>query len=459
MKYLKKLNEVVGNYDEFISEQLLLESLLLESNIVYSPRMRMALQKIKTDPIADGLLGIENKDIETPSNYFDIMMDKNDTVTFTPDKKAKEILGNTEELVTYIGKKGGFLTHNMVENAELFKDLGYEPDGEKPYKPENSKEIGKIISKAVSKITGKVFCYVEFKGGKGVFNQTVLAPVGEDKTKLVWTKNRQEIKIGRIARILLMNANQGKDVPVRDVELFVNSFKAVVDVLNDKFALFERVSGEEIGYWYHNRNYLKCQSSLGSSCQAPGRLDWLEIYTKNPDTVNLLISKAENDPTKITGRALLWRLDEPTGGIYMDYVYSMSEAIGNLFNEYAKENGWITFNDRRGQLFTHIKPIKYAGWPSIDTMRNWDPKTGKVSSAHFTDSVGMTWGPNNKPSGYYNPLDNGPMSYEEYYKKLFPHAVEEPAVEPEVPKLTPEKDEKIKRGPGRPRKIKEEEKE
>lgn len=454
MKYIKKMNEVVGSYDEFISERLLLESLLLESNIVYSPRMRLALGRIKGDKIADSLMGIENKDVDTPSNYFDIMLDKNDSVTFTPDRKAKEILGNSEELVTYAGKKGGFLTHNIEENGEIFKELGYEPEGEKPYKPEDRKEVGRIISKAVSKVTGKVFCYVEFKGGKGVFNQTVLAPVGEDKIKLVWTKNRQEIKVGRIARILLKNANPTANIVDRDIELFVNAFKAVVDILNDKFALFERVSGEEIAYWYHNRNYYKVQGSLGSSCQAPGRLDWLEIYTKNPETVNLLILHAEEDPSKISGRALLWKLDSPAGQTYMDYVYSIKDSDYNLFKEYAKENGWITFYDRKGVMETHIKPIKYTGWPSIDTMRYWDPKTGKVSNNGFPGGVGMNWTNGvPKPKDYFNPLDNAAMSYEAYYKKLHPTAVEEPVVVEEKPKVVehPISEEKPKRG--RPKKI------
>ena len=139
------MNKLI-KYTDFI-----FESLILESNVVYSEKLKRALSKMD-DPIAKTLLGIENKDLDVQSNYFDIPMDKNDTVTFIPDRRAQEILGDKKELVTYKGKKGGWLTHNMEQNGELFAELGYEPKQEEVFNPGNE-EIGEVVSKVTSKVS------------------------------------------------------------------------------------------------------------------------------------------------------------------------------------------------------------------------------------------------------------------------------------------------------------------
>ena len=66
-------------------------------------------------------------------------------------KRAFKILKDTVEEVFYIGNKGGFLTHNMKENGDIFNELGYIPVGEKAYLPEPYKEVGTVIKKTISK--------------------------------------------------------------------------------------------------------------------------------------------------------------------------------------------------------------------------------------------------------------------------------------------------------------------
>ena len=76
---------MLKKYLEFINESM---ELILESDIVYSDKFRLALSKIE-NPLSKTLLGIENKDLDVRSNYFDILMDKNDTVSFIPDRRAQ----------------------------------------------------------------------------------------------------------------------------------------------------------------------------------------------------------------------------------------------------------------------------------------------------------------------------------------------------------------------------------
>ena len=57
--------KLVLEYKEFISEKLLLESLIIESNVIYSTKFKNILSKMKDNRIAKSLLEIENPKIPT----------------------------------------------------------------------------------------------------------------------------------------------------------------------------------------------------------------------------------------------------------------------------------------------------------------------------------------------------------------------------------------------------------
>jgi hypothetical protein len=69
----------------------------------------------------------------------------------------------------------------------------------------------------------------------------------------------------------------------------------------------------------------------------------LPLYTNNPNKIKLLYILNPNG--KLLGRALLWKLDEPTGKIYMDRVYSTEDYIEKLFYDYAKKKNFLTKNE------------------------------------------------------------------------------------------------------------------
>ena len=148
---------MIKKYLEFINEEL---EILLESNIAYSDNFKKVLSKIDS-PLSKTLLDLENKDFNTASNYFDMLLTKNDTITFIPDRKAQEILGDTKEMVRYIGQGGGFLRH-VESNAKLFTKLGYEPKEKEPYHA-NAADIGEVTAKVTSDQTGKTYAWVKFK--------------------------------------------------------------------------------------------------------------------------------------------------------------------------------------------------------------------------------------------------------------------------------------------------------
>ena len=211
---------MIKKYSEFIKENL---EFLLESDVIFSEKFKKAISKID-HPIAKSILDIENKDLTVQANYLDIEFSKNDTITFTPDRKAKEILSDSKEVVRFIGSGGVWLKH-VDSNVQLFEQLGYSfEEGSKPYEPE-SRDLGEIIAKVTSEKSGKIYAWVKFKDqsgndvGEGVYNVQKIRVVDE-RVRKIWSSNRQEIKIGRAMRALLKAA----DIKFidKDFEQFVN---------------------------------------------------------------------------------------------------------------------------------------------------------------------------------------------------------------------------------------------
>jgi hypothetical protein len=140
---------MIKKYSDFLNENL---EFIIESNVVYSDNFRKAMAKIDS-PVAKAILGAENNDLTVQANYLDIEFSKNDTITFTPDRKAQEILGDTKEVVRFTGSGGGWLKHKD-SNSKLFEQLGYTyEEGSEPYKP-NSRDLGEVVAKVTSETSG-----------------------------------------------------------------------------------------------------------------------------------------------------------------------------------------------------------------------------------------------------------------------------------------------------------------
>ncbi len=380
---------MIKNYLDFINESL---ELILESDVVYSDNFRKIVSKIQS-PVAKKLLDIENKDLPVRSNFFDIIPAKNDTISFMADRRAQDILGSENLKVRYSGS-GGWLRHKET-NQEIFDKLGYTPVGE-PYEPVSS-AIGDIIAQTVSETSGNTYCWVKFKNregedlGQGVYNKQKLVNF-DDRMEKIWGKGRQEIGVGRGIRALLLTT--GDKFLDKDIEEFVNLYKAAIDKFNDKFSYFEVVKDDDIAHWYHKNNYFTNSGSLGNSCMASAPPSWLEIYTNNPDQVSLIIYKSPEDTEKIIGRALLWTLED--GKKYVDRIYTVNDSDVQLFRDYAKENGWYTkyhnSSTTNSQAFapdgsvTNLKlQVKlsqkdYDHFPYLDTLKYFTPGSGILNN-------------------------------------------------------------------------------
>lgn len=389
---------MLKRYLEFINESF---ELILESDVIYSDKFRLALSKIDSD-ISKSLLGIENKDLTVRSNYFDIVNDRNDSVSFIPDARAQRILGEEKETVQFIGRGGGWLTFNKndegeYKNRKLFDELGFTP-GEELVQPGDD-EIGEVLKKVVSEKSGKTYAWVKFPSTELVINVDKLRSVDERLNK-VWNTNRQQIRIGRAIRALL----KAGDVEFvdKDVETFVNQYKAVIDKFNDKFSYFEEVKGDDISHWYDEEHYYSGRGTLGSSCMACAPSSFFDIYVSNPDVCSLVILKSQDNDKQLTGRALLWKTTDDK--MFMDRIYTNNDSDIELFKEYAKENGWYVkrYNgssagnyviapsgeiEQWPKLEVSIKTGSYDNYPYLDTLKYLYRSKGILSTRNGAGSV------------------------------------------------------------------------
>ncbi len=378
---------MIKKYSNFIGESL---EFLLESDVVYSDTLRKVLNSID-NPISKTLLGIENSDLPVRSNYFDIVKDKNDTLSFLADRRAQEILKDkeTKELVNFRGD-GGWLTHNIKENGSLFDALGYTPVDTEPYKPQST-DIGEVMKKVTSPTSGKTYAWVKFPNGEGVYNVQKLRPANDTAAQL-WGRGRQEMGVGRAMRALLLTTG-GKFLD-KDIESFVNLYKSAIDKLNDKFSHFEVVRGEMIAHWYDSSNYVKGGGTLNSSCMSNVDEDYFDIYVSNPERIGLVIYKNPEDDTKILGRSLLWKTNDDK--MFMDRIYTLNDSDVQLFRQYAKESGWYSKSSNgsssqgdciapdgsnvRLDLIVNIKKGYYEKYPYLDTLKFWSPGVGIINN-------------------------------------------------------------------------------
>lgn len=336
-------------YNDYITEKVAYE-LLLESKVVFSKKFVNLLNKMKSNKVASELLGIYSKDIKVSHNYIDIT-DAKDAVSFTPDRKAQEILKDKPQLWEVIDSER-YLTHSGG-NDKLFAQLGYEkPDGE-PWAP-GEKTIGTILGETVSKSSGKIYVIFEEydtdEPRKTVLNREALEETDSSENSKIWSTSRNSIKVGRLVRAIL-KASKIEFVD-KDLEEFTNTYKATFDFAQDVLKQFDIVKGEDISYWYDNSNedrYVDGGGVLNSSCMAESPNSFFDMYCNNTKEIQMVVLYGDDGEIKdgkfvsdrIKGRALLWKATiDGSEGTFMDRIYTTNDSDVELFKQYAEKNNW-----------------------------------------------------------------------------------------------------------------------
>jgi len=249
-----------------------------------------------------------------------------------------------------------------------------------------------------------------------------------------WNKARNPVKVGKIVNIL----SPGKWTP-GDIEKFTDKFKAVQK--GETSMVIKVVEGDEIAFWYDEKNYLNKDSSLGSSCMRYERCkNYFDIYTKNPEVCKMvcLLDEDENNQPKLRARALLWKIDSikswkgnPKFEWFMDRQYAISDADVEYLREWAIKEGYaykssnsfggftgVTFNEENFKInmTVQLKDERYRFFPYVDTFRRFNPDEAKLYNDEDKDCEG-DWLLNNT-SGGYEEITGG--VYSEWYGETIP---------------------------------------
>lgn len=247
----------------------------------------------------------------------------------------------------------------------------------------------------------------------------------------MYSKYRSVTTIGRLINKLFPKEFEVSGHPGKDIQSFTDQFKSNRDVKN-----LELVNGSDIVDYYHYQNYVdgeEAGGTLGNSCMRHDECgSYIQFYADNPSIVSLLILKDSHETNKIRGRALVWKLSNPSGRTFMDRIYTIDAYDEELFKAYAKERGWLhkyrqnssdseiivdTTNGTEGYITMDIFNVRESStdeYPYLDTLKYYYPDNSILSSS---DDDGTPMWTLEDTDGSYSE-ENG--VYVEYYDRYYP---------------------------------------
>ena len=369
---------MIIKYNSFILEKVIYD-LVLESKLVLSKKLINLLKKIKEDKVADAILNLYGEDInDIKHNYLDLS-DKKDKIMFTQDKKIQDFLKDNKQIWEVV-ESSRYLTHSD-RNDSVFAKLGYDKTTNELWQPSVGSK-GSIINETV-RPSGKIYVLLQenvlSNPRLSVLNKEALREV--DENDKIWNLNRSEISVGRLFNAILKAANFS--FTNKEIEKFVNSYKATHDIISDRLNQFKIVKGSDIAYWYNIDRYESGGGTLNNSCMSEVDEDYFDIYTQNPQ-VSLVILHSDDTDSTIKGRAILWDVKiDGTEQKFMDRIYTTHDSDVELFKEFAIKNefwyktiqnmdqecsitdGNITKNSN---IIAHLNYIDFDYYPYMDTL-------------------------------------------------------------------------------------------
>ena len=332
---------MINRYSDFVENSMI--NGINESIVYLSPPLRKILTKIhvKGDVVASALRNIEGDDIKKDITFLDV--GEEGFISFTTMKKAMPM----------ISKIYGTQSGNRYPRSERFTTID----------TDYSRSMANIL-----------------------YDDDMES--SRDAT-LIYKKSRTPVKIGR-----LINNIFPKMFTDKQIEDFVNKFKATIENIGEKIKIVE---GEDIAFWYKEENYWDQESgTLGKSCMKDMGEKTFKIYSENPEVCRMLIITEDN---KLKARALIWKTkndimsDDGTFEYFLDRQYTYTDSLVHKLREYADDQGWayktnnvhdsfhrITFKgkDIDADISVKVKSEDYDDYPYMDTFRRYEFTSGTL---------------------------------------------------------------------------------
>lgn len=294
--------------------------------------------------------------------------DKDDYVRFIPNKKSNI------ELVTYKLRNPTIVENNHQIYETAMKSIA---DQSKISKSFNKEDAYKVLGQypAYGEWLHKylVIHMENMVDGTQILNlQEISSPPNIEANFNNESITKGELKIGRFLRKIITE----QPILDKDVEVFVNAFKAHNLYQKNFTDYFKVVEGNDIKFWYDANKYTKNCGNLNGSCMRLEKCkDFFNIYTNPENNVKMVILTDYND--KLVGRALLWETSE---GKYMDRVYAQDHTI-KAFIKWAEANDYNMQYDNRSwdnPISVRLKINLIDSFPYLDTFRYMQTDEGDI---------------------------------------------------------------------------------
>lgn len=366
---------MISKYNDFILESKL--ELLLEAKLELTSNFRKALDSMSDNKIAKFILSLSDKDIEDLDRNLIDITDYEDKVSFVAQNRydSTRFYKMIDSGDVYSGLSERAFKKGLIKNYDYYRGIDTPLLGTiEPF------DVSDIVSSDFNRIVYK-FTY---KDDDGIERDVITG--NNYLVRDFSNTTKTEISVGRFVRAFLRKLNF--EFTDKEIEEFVNKYKAYIRIKNDIFSRFHEVSGEQIKEYYREENYQRGGGSLNNSCMRHEKCQpYLDIYSKNPEVCKLIILESDDEDDLISGRALLWT--DTKGRKIMDRVYVSDSSLIELFIKYAIKNNYLykqeqdfyadTFlvkdnkvlSKEESKVVIKLNDLKYSKYPYIDTFKNY----------------------------------------------------------------------------------------
>lgn len=192
---------------------------------------------------------------------------------------------------------------------------------------------------------------------------------GQDPWK---SPQRTAIRIGRFLKKALPYESETK------IEELTNKIKSDLSL---KTNIISEVKGEDIRFWYDQKNYTKKGGgTLHNSCMRHSNFGYkFDIYVDNPEKCSMIILL--DDERRLLARAILWKTDT---NVYLDRIYYTHDHERVSFEKYAKDHKWDYHSRDKSTRMTvsglKMKSNNCDNYPYMDTFEYVYPDKGKIKN-------------------------------------------------------------------------------